>query len=429
MNNFAVRICVIMSVNKFFTIIFLWVCASVATQASAQTEVIVDSTANVDCADFEVFADSTTSAHVIRPRLKALENIFPLHYHAVTHQYIDIFRYKKAYFVKRMLEQSPLYFQLYDEMLEKYNLPNELKYLSLIESGLNPRIISYASAGGLWQFMPATGRELGLRQDSHVDERFDPYRATEAACKYLRQLYRMFGDWEMALAAYNTGPGNVKRAMRRSGEDTFWGIYEYLPHQTRMYVPQFVAMIYMMNYHADYNIFPEAVQYNVPHDTIQTSGYFNLFKFAALADVSLDDFYKLNPHIIGSEFPAHYTNYAIRVPANRLDFVRQNRVAIFDSASRRPFDSLFMLAKTNDATPTPTDDLDPEDQKAMREATAKAEVSRKLATKPRIKYHKVQHGDTLWSISERYGISYARLKKLNRLKGSVLKKGQKLLIS
>jgi membrane-bound lytic murein transglycosylase D len=427
MNNFVVRICIIMSVNKFFLFIFFLICAT--AQVTAQTDVVaVDSTLNANCAEFEVFADSTVSEAVIRPRLKALENVFPLHYHKVTHQYIDIFTYKKSYFVKRMLEQSPLYFKLYDEMLEKYELPNELKYLSLIESGLNPRIISYASAGGLWQFMPATGRELGLRQDTHIDERFDPYRATEAACKYLRQLYRMFGDWEMALAAYNTGPGNVKRAMRRSGEDTFWGIYEYLPKQTRMYVPQFVAMIYMMNYHADYNIFPDAVQYTMPHDTIQISGYFNLFKFAELADVSLDDFYKLNPHIIGTEFPAHYSNYPIRIPTNRLDFLRTNRVAIFDSAARRPFDPLFMLAKNNDSDPNTTDELDPEDQKAMREASAKAAITRKLAAKPRIKYHKVQHGDTLWSISERYGISYARLKKLNRLRGSVLKKGQKLLI-
>src|SRR5690606_1316810 len=142
-----------------------------------------------------------------------------------------------------------LYFPMFGRYLAKYGLPDELKYLSIIASAPNPPAVSRVSAVGLWPFMAATGRFYGLHQDWYLDARMDPGKATDAACRYLRELYRMFNDWELALAAYNTGPGNVKRAIRRSGyKNTFWEIYNYLPRETRSYVPQFVAMIYTLNY-------------------------------------------------------------------------------------------------------------------------------------------------------------------------------------
>ncbi|MEY3854458.1 MAG: hypothetical protein RIS68_472, partial [Bacteroidota bacterium] len=180
---------------------------------------------------------------LIQQRLKSIEGRIPLVYNVHSHQFVEYFAFKKAAFTQRMLEKRDLYFPLYEKYLKLYNLPDELKYLSLIESGLETKALSNKGAGGLWQFMPYTARgDFGLRVDSFVDERFDPERATEAACKYMRQLYRIFGDWHMVLAAYNTGPGNVKRAIRKCGANNFWGIYNCLPSQTRNYVPQYIAI-------------------------------------------------------------------------------------------------------------------------------------------------------------------------------------------
>ncbi|TAG61621.1 MAG: lytic transglycosylase, partial [Runella slithyformis] len=265
---------------------------------------------------FEAITDSTISEALVRERLAKLQNEIPLRYHAVTHQFVEYFIYRKPHFVKRMLEQMHLYFPLYEKYLAEYDMPRELKFLSLIESGLNPRVISYAGAGGLWQFMPRTGKEFGLYQDDYIDERFQPAKATEAACKYLRQLYRVFGDWEMALAAYNVGPGNVKRAMRRSGSNTFWGIYNFLPKQTRHYVPQFVAITYMMHYASDHSIFAETPNYPVLTDTIQVNGYFNLHTFANLSGIPLAELYQLNPQLINTQIPPRFKNYVLNVPSH-----------------------------------------------------------------------------------------------------------------
>jgi membrane-bound lytic murein transglycosylase D len=392
-----------------------------------------DTVAFENCADFEVYKDSTVSSEVLKERFNALQNVFPMRYNAISHQYVDIFTFRKAPFVKRMLEQIPSYFPLYEQMLAKYDLPDELKYLSLIESGLNPRIISYASAGGLWQFMPATGREYGMYQDGYVDERFDPVKATEGACRYLKQLYKSFGDWELALAAYNTGPGNVRKALKRSGTNSFWGCYEYLPKQTRMYVPQFVAMIYMINYHADHGIFGETPNYAILSDTLHVSGYFNLHQFAEASDVSVDDLYKLNPHLISTEMSPMLRNYPIRVPSDRHEYIVDNRVAIWNVATTRPIDPSVMLAaelKDSDSTThIVAQNISNEPSKMVLIDAYEDKTIQTLAAKPTVKYHFVQRGDTLWTIAQRYGIPAERLKKLNRLRSNAVKKGQKLIVS
>jgi membrane-bound lytic murein transglycosylase D len=467
-----------------------WLGISESTRAQ---EVAKDTNVVEEQIQVEIMADSTVPEALVRERLAKLENVIPLRYHKVTHQFVEYFIYRKPSFVKRMLEQMHLYFPLYEQMLEKYEMPRELKFLSLIESGLNPRIISYAGAGGLWQFMPATGREYGMKQDDYIDERFDPAKSTEAACKYLKRLHRAFGDWEMALAAYNVGPGNVKRAMRRSGSSTFWGIYNFLPKQTRHYVPQFVAMTYLMHYHADHGIFPETPDYPMLFDTIQVSGYFNLHTFAKLSNISLDEFYKLNPQVINTELPATTKEYMLKVPSHNFDFFRENRVAIWDSASKSPFQSHMLLAgnesdvsdsvlaikKVGGLVAAGDENEDPEtiitrQTRKVYHTVRRGETLGKIASrygvdtydlkrwnhlrgnnivrgkrlvlykettkhaggqvtasskgKIKMRYHRVQPGDTLSTIAERYGINVSRLKKINRLKGNTVRKGQKLII-
>ncbi|HEV7348267.1 LysM peptidoglycan-binding domain-containing protein [Telluribacter sp.] len=352
----------------------------------------------------EISETPAVPGELLRERFAKLEREIPLVYHKVSHQFVEYFIYKKPDFTRRMMEHSPLYLPLFEQYLKKYNLPTELKYLSMIESGLNPRIISYASAGGLWQFMPATGREFGLYQDKFIDERFDPVKSTEAACKYLRQLYRIFGDWEMALASYNTGPGNVKRAMRRSGGNTFWTIYSALPQQTRSYVPQYVAMTYMMHYGSDHGIVAVNPEFPTVTDTLHINGYFDLTRFAQFSEVSLEDIVKLNPQIVGTEIPGHIRNFVLKVPAEKFAYFSSNRAAILDSC-RRP---LQLSAGTLLASNT-------------GEAGTVTYQKRKMT-------HIVRRGENLTSIANKYDVDVQDVKEWNRLRKSTLLKGQKLVV-
>ncbi|GAB3168573.1 LysM peptidoglycan-binding domain-containing protein [Telluribacter humicola] len=343
---------------------------------------------------------------LLRERFAKLQREIPLVYHKASHEFVEYFIYTKPHFTRRMMEHSPLYLPLFEQYLKKYNLPTELKYLSMIESGLNPRIISYASAGGLWQFMPATGREFGLYQDKNIDERFDPVKSTEAACKYLRQLYRIFGDWEMALASYNTGPGNVRRAMRRSGGDSFWTIYGALPQQTRSYVPQYVAITYMMHYGQDHGIVPVNPEFPMAFDTLHINGHLDLTKFAYFSGVSMEEIVKLNPSIIGTEIPGHLRNFILKVPAEKYAYFHTNRSAIMDSCrSRLQLPAGVMLASN---------------ETSVEEGTVTYQ-KRKMT-------HIVKRGENLNSIANRYDVDVQDIKGWNRLRKSTILRGQKLVV-
>ena len=339
---------------------------------------------------------------LILDRLKKLENVIPLNYNIITHQFVEIFAFRKASFTQRMLEKKDIYFPLYEKYLEKYGLPDELKYLSLIESGLENKAISNKGAGGLWQFMPKTASgDFGMRVDQYIDERFDAERATDAACQYLKRLYKTFGDWHLALAAYNTGPANVKRAMRRcGGANDFWGIYACLPAQTKAYVPQFIAMTYMMNFHWDHSIQPENWVIDIPKDSILVSGYLNLNTLSRLTGFSLDTLRRLNPHIISHFLPKNSQQVKVHLPSNRFPYFEQNRVQIMDSA------------RVDLSAPEITEDDTLETEEPVP-------VAKRYS-------YRVKGGDNLSTVSRRLGLSVMELKRLNRIKGSHLRKGQVL---
>ena len=349
---------------------------------------------------------------LIRDRLSKLENEIPLHYNFVTHQFVEIFAFRKASFTKKMLERKDIYFPLYEKYLKKYGLPDELKYLSLIESGLENKAKSNKGAGGLWQFMPYTARGgFGLRVDQYIDERFDAERATDAACRYLKQLYTIFGDWHLALAAYNTGPGNVKRAIRKCGASDFWGIYACLPKETRAYVPQFIAMTYMMNFHWDHSIQPVNWVIDIPKDSIMVSGYLNLSILTKLTGFSLDTLKKLNPHILSHFLPSNTKNVNLHIPKSKFDYFTKNRTSILDSARSTGKVKL--------------EDSDDEDDST--EVDEENEVEKvPISTSKRFSY-KVRSGDNLSSVARKVGVSVSALKKANRLRSSKLKKGQVLV--
>ena len=418
---------------------------------------------------------------LLKERLAKLQKDVPLNYNKAVHAYVDLFTFRQAYRSKLMMERMPLFFPLYERMLAQYNLPDELKFLSIVESALDPRAVSHTGAGGLWQFMPGTGRELRLQQDDYVDERMDPVKATEAACKYLRDLYNIFGDWELALAGYNCGPGAVKRAMRRSGGDTFYAIYDALPKETRGYVPQFVAFTYMMHHGNDHGIYAENYQFPIPHDTIQVSGYFNLETFAKHSTMPLVDLQKMNPAITTTVLPEYTTRYPLRVPRQQYAYFANRRRAVMDSAGRLPATMAHtLLAHAEDAdhgtelakewatlgsnplarmtldeppaetqiapekvgksaasvvqlaVTEPTDESEDEvdavaDRKHVKAFQKAALVAKTKLFKPR--YHRVQDGDTLWNIVRRYdGLTIEQLKKMNHIRSNALRPGQRLIV-
>jgi membrane-bound lytic murein transglycosylase D len=415
---------------------------------------------------------------IISSRLAKLQNQIPLIYNNHIHRYVEYFAFKKAEFTRRMLEKRDVYFPLYEKYLKKYKLPDELKYLSLIESGLETRAISNKGAGGLWQFMPYTARgDFGMRVDGIVDERFDPEKATEAACKYLKQLYNIFGDWHLALAAYNTGPGNVKRAIRKCGKSDFWGIYDCLPLQTRNYVPQFIAMDYMMTHHVDHAILADKWMKKIPLDTIQVKGYLNLNQLKKFAKIKSDTFQYVNPHLMASIIPSDNRTVVIYIPSTNFTYFSANRQVILDSAgylNQVQADSLAAAVveklvkkrykvkrgeSLNDvARKLHVSVLELKHLNKLRSVRVKrgkslwyfarvreplkdslteisAVQSKKVVLqkgkKAKVRYHKVRAGDTLSDIAERYaGLTVTKIKKLNHLRGSsTLRLGTRLRIN
>ncbi|HMQ00014.1 MAG TPA: LysM peptidoglycan-binding domain-containing protein [Cyclobacteriaceae bacterium] len=416
----------------------------------------------------------------VQQRLKSLEKTIPLHFNDRVFAFVNYFVIKDRDYTRLMLRRQELYFPLFEKYLAKYGLPDELKYLSIIESGLNTKAISRAGAAGLWQFMPPTGRHYGLYQDWYVDERLDPEKATDAACRYLRDLYNQFNDWELAIAAYNTGPGNIRKAIRRAGyKKTFWEIYPYLHRETRSYLPQFTAMVYTMNFTDEHLIFEDNREQFIAYDTLRVDKFLHFETLAQLTQTCLEDIQRLNPAIVRNAVPEGNRKYIIRVPETTKLSIEANRLAILDSASKVGKTALEALAKnavgntygrerivykvkSGDALSViamrykvRVDDIKKWNNltsntirvgqnlniwvlPSVRDtqtvaANSSTNTSPKPATLvqplPANKTYVVQPGDTLWDISRKFeGLSIDKIKQLNNLKDSRIQAGQKLII-
>ena len=239
--------------------------------------------------------------------------------------FIQYFTVRNREYIKMVLARKEQYFPMYSETMQNHDMPSDIIYLSIVESGLDPKIKSKMGAVGLWQFMPATGREYGMQVSTDMDDRMDPEKSTVAAAKYLKSLYRMFGNWEVALAAYNCGPGNVRKAIRKSGgKTTFWGIYDHLPKETRSYVPQFQAMLYVLNHLEEHNLHLEEPNYPLEYEPINFNRAFQLDRMAALSGICLADLEKLNPSIKNRKIPESHQNIALRIPKSKVLFVKEN---------------------------------------------------------------------------------------------------------
>jgi len=407
-------------------------------------------------------------------RLSGLEKEIELNFNSKVKAFIDYFTVRNREYTKAAIANANFYFPIFEKYLAKYGLPDELKYLSIVESGLNPRAISRAGAAGLWQFVPSTGRIYKLHQDWYIDERMDPYEATEAACKYLKELYGYFNDWELALAAYNSGPGRVRRAIRRSGyKKKFWEVYRYLPRETRSYVPQYVAVLYALNYAEEHNMFIDEPNFKTEFDTVLVSQYFHLPTFAQQINVCMEDIEKLNPQIKRKALPANVKGFALKLPAEARDLVVSQRAFLYDTASKVGQKELEYAARNSVGSTFGRDQIihrvssgDVLGKIAMKYHVRVSDIRKwnrlngnlirigqrlkiwvlptykhrqkspmvaKVVQKPvdvdGKKVHYVQQGDTLWDISRKYdGLTVDRIKQLNNLKGSGIKPGQPLVI-
>lgn len=395
----------------------------------------------VDEKDGKTYNIIPAESRVLQERLKRIEGVMPMTYNHTTSQFIDFFMRRRPSFTREMLEKKDFYFPVFEKYLAKYKMPDELKYLALIESGLNPKAISRARAVGLWQFMPVTGREQGLLINDYVDERMHIEKSTDAACRYLRTLYGMFHDWELALAAYNSGPGTVRRALRRSGKSDYWDIHNFIPKDTRTYVPQWTAIAYMMNYSADHNIFAENILMPIASKSIKINGYLDLQKFSELTCVSYNEMQLLNPHIKLDKLPPHTRNLEISIPIEGYDYFTANHQNILAAASQQEYlapENDEQLAATSLAQAEPTAattvkvaNVTNAASKAVNiieDLPSKTANSLKAVERTATKYHKVRNGENLSMIADRYNVYIKDVQRWNGLKSSKILVGQRLKI-
>lgn len=250
-------------------------------------------------------------------RLQALKSGVPLTYNKIVRRYIEMYTQRKKDRVQRMVGLAQYYFPLFDDIFDYYGVPNELKYMSIIESALNPRARSRTRAVGIWQFMYGTAKLYGLTINGLVDERRDPIKATHAAAQFSRDLYDVFKDWQLVIAAYNCGPGNVSRAIRRSGgKRNFWDIYPYLPRETRGHVPAFIAAVYTMNYYREHNIVPQQTGFPIKVDTVIIHDDLHLMQVAEVLNIPIDLLRDLNPQYIHDIIPAKGGSYTLILPSD-----------------------------------------------------------------------------------------------------------------
>ena len=285
-------------------------------------------------------------------RLSRMPTVMEMSYNDVVQKFIDRYSGRLRHSISFMLGASNFYIPIFEEALEAYQLPLELKYLPIIESALNPKAVSRAGAAGLWQFMIGTGKQYGLQVNSLVDERRDPIKSSYAAAHYLSDLYRIFGDWNLVIAAYNCGPENINKAIRRSnGEKDYWQIYPYLPKETRGYVPAFIAANYIMTYYSQHNICPMTTRLPAKTDTVMVSKNVHLEQIAEVMGLNIDLLRSLNPMYRRDIIPGNSEPCAVRLPQTEVGRFIDLQDSIFNYRSNELL-HVRTEVEVNDDVPT-----------------------------------------------------------------------------
>jgi len=355
-------------------------------------------------------ASVTPTDEELIERLSQLPTVIEMPFNSVVRNYILMYIERRKQLVENMLGMSLYYMPIFEQALDRYGLPMELKYLPVIESALNPDAVSRAGATGLWQFMLPTATGEGLEVNSLIDQRRDPYISSDAAARYLKKLHDIFGDWSLAIASYNCGPGNVNKAIRRAGGEgkkDFWQIYPYLPEETRGYVPAFIAANYVMNYYDKHNISPALAKKPIVTDTVHVSRRVHFEQIRDVLGIPMEELKTLNPQYRTGLIPGDIHPYALVLPSLQVYAYVANEDTIVNHNAER-------YARRDVVEPA-----------TMGSGSdSRGEYVEELV----VKYHTIKRGETLKSIARKYGVTAASIRKTNKT-GRKVRRGQKLRIN
>lgn len=347
--------------------------------------------------------ENTNLDSIYQLRLSRLNSGIQLGYSSAVKTYIELYANKRKRSSSAILGLAQYYFPMMKEIFDKYNIPEELVYLTIVESSLNPTAVSPAGATGIWQFMYTTGKTYGLHVNSFIDDRRDPVKATEAAARHLRDLYKIFNDWGLAISAYNSGAGNVRKAVARSGgKSTFWEIRPFLPRETQNYFPAFIGVYYMMNYYKTHGITPAKISIPTDIDTVMVQKEVHFEQIAHVLNIDVKEIETLNPQYKRDVIPAFEKSYPLKL-RNR-DILRF--IQLQDSIYKYNYDTYFAPL-----------------QMYVSSFTGKPSSAQSVK-----KYHTVKSGENLSKIANKYGLSVEEIKKMNKLKSNYVKTGQKLIV-
>ena len=422
-------------------------CDSLINEWMAKKYLYPDTT----CANPDYNPTFTTEEY--QERLRRLPVVMEMPYNSVVQKFIDQYSGRLRRTVSYALGAGNFYIPIFEEALDYYGLPLELKYLPVIESALEPKAKSPAGAVGLWQFMLATGKRYDLKVNSLIDERQDPYKSSWAAARYLRDLYKIYRDWNLVIAAYNCGPTNVNKAIHRAdGVRDYWTIYPYLPSETRGYVPAFIAANYIMNYYCEHNICPMKTKLPITTDTVTIMRDLHMQQVAELCNVDVEAIQALNPQYRTQLIPGSSGPMTLRLPTETLNMfidlkdsvynyrellTRRSCVEVDDRLDNRSVASKRRAARQQSASESSSSSRrsasKSSSRKSSRSSSSKSS-SRSSRSSKKSKNAKssasatVRKGDTLIEIAHRNGTTVEKLKKKNKIKGNIIKPGQKLKV-
>ena len=379
-------------------------------------------------------------------RLSRIPSVMELAYNNIVQRFIDRYSGRLRYSVSYLLGAANFYMPIFEEALEAYQLPLELKYLPIIESALNPKAVSRAGAAGLWQFMPGTGKQYGLDLNSLVDERRDPVKSSYAAARYLRDLYKIFGDWNLVIAAYNCGPENINKAIRRyraakgrtqedetitAADKDYWQIYPYLPAETRGYVPAFIAANYIMTYYCEHNICPMTTNLPAQTDTVIVHRDVHLEQIAGVIGTNLDLLRSLNPEYRRDIVPGNTKPSPIRLPLADSGKFIDNEDSIYHYRTSELLTKRAVV-DVNDDVPTFSRSRSSYSRRSARNSSRRSARNSRRGSKAKSSRGSssvtIQKGQTLSQIAKRNGTTVEKLRRLNGIKGNNIQAGKKLKV-
>lgn len=424
-------------------------CDSLINEWMAKKYLYPDTT----CANPDYNPTFTTEEY--QERLRRLPVVMEMPYNSVVQKFIDQYSGRLRRTVSYALGAGNFYIPIFEEALDYYGLPLELKYLPVIESALEPKAKSSAGAVGLWQFMLATGKRYDLKVNSLIDERQDPYKSSWAAARYLRDLYKIYRDWNLVIAAYNCGPTNVNKAIHRAnGVRDYWTIYPYLPSETRGYVPAFIAANYIMNYYCEHNICPMKTKLPITTDTVTIMRDLHMQQVAELCNIDVEAIQALNPQYRTQLIPGSSGPMTLRLPTETLNtfidlkdsvynyrvdelLTRRSSVEVDDRLDNRSVASKRRAARQQSASESSSSSRSSASKSSSRKSSRSSSSKRSSRSSKSSRKSKkekssasatVRKGDTLIEIAHRNGTTVEKLKKKNKIKGNIIKPGQKLKV-